>query len=313
MRKGYAPSSLPAPSAGSGRGIPTTDHDAGATVSRRRPRPSPLRALARNPTSVIGLTIISGLGLMALLAPLLATHDPQLVDLSTQLQPPGPAHWFGTDSVGQDIYSRVVYGSRLALGSGLLVLLLATTTGSLFGIVAGYLGGWMDDVIMRITDMFMAFPGLILAMAIVAALQQRTLWAVVIAISIRWWTPYARLMRAETLSLRNREFIEAARSIGARPSRILLRHVLPNALSPIIVQASLDLGYIILTAAALSFIGFGAQPGEPEWGRMVADGREYMRTNWWVITFPGLAIFVTVLGLNLLGDGLRDVLDPRLS
>jgi peptide/nickel transport system permease protein len=260
-----------------------------------------LRALRHSPTALAGLIIVAGLGLLALLAPVLATHDPRAVDLAEQLQPPGPRHWFGTDSAGQDIFSRVVYGSRLALGSGLLVLLLATTTGSLLGIVSGYLGGWVDEVIMRMTDMFLAFPGLILAMAVVAAL------------SIRWWTPYARLMRAEALALRQREFVEAARAIGAGSGRILFRHVLPNTIAPIVVQATLDLGYIILTAAALSFIGFGAQPGEPDWGRMVAEGREYLRTNPWVITFPGLAIFLAVLGFNLLGDGLRDALDPRLS
>ena len=287
--------------------------DVAVAPAARLRRSRPLRALTRDATSLAGLAVMAALALMALLAPLIATHDPRAVDLAGQLQPPSAAHWFGTDSAGQDIFSRVVYGSQLALASGLLVLLLAATVGSLLGIVSGYLGGWVDDVIMRITDMFMAFPGLILAMAVVAALQQRTLWAVVIAISIRWWTPYARLMRAEALSLRNRDFVEAARAMGAGPRRILLLHVLPNTIAPIVIQATLDLGYIILTAAALSFIGFGAQPGEPDWGRMVADGREYMRTNWWVITFPGLAIFVSVLGFNLLGDGLRDVLDPRLS
>ena len=311
MGERYAPS--PDPTGSSLQRVAVGSGEAGAAVAARRRRPRPLRALVRNPTSLAGLVVIAALGLMALFAPLLATHAPRFVDLNAQLQPPGPNHWFGTDSAGQDIFSRVVHGSQLAIGSALLVLLLATTTGSLLGIVSGYLGGWVDDLIMRITDMFLAFPGLILAMAIAAALQQRTIWAMVIAISIRWWTPYARLMRAEALSLRNRDFVDAARSMGAGSGRILLRHVLPNTVAPIIVQATLDLGYIILTAAALSFIGFGAQPGEPEWGRMVADGREYMRTNWWVITFPGLAIFVTVLGFNLLGDGLRDALDPRLS
>jgi peptide/nickel transport system permease protein len=267
----------------------------------------------RTPTSLVGLVIMVSLGVMAIFAPVLATYDPRAVDLAGQFQPPGPVHWFGTDSAGQDVYSRVIYGSRLALGSGLLVLLLATTAGSVIGIVAGYRGGWLDEVVMRITDMFLAFPGLIIAMAVVAAIQQRSLWAIVIAISVRWWTPYARLMRAEALSLRTRDFVFAARALGAPAPRILLAHILPNAIAPIVVQATLDLGYIILTAASLSFIGFGAQPGEPDWGRMVADGREYMRSNPWIITFPGAAIFLAVLGFNLLGDGLRDVLDPRLE
>ncbi len=253
------------------------------------------------------------LGVMALAAPLLATHDPRGVDLAGQFQPPDAAHWFGTDSAGQDVYSRIVFGSRLALGSGLLVLLLATLAGSVIGIVAGYRGGWVDEVVMRVTDIFLAFPGLIIAMAVVAAIQQRSLWAIVIAISVRWWTPYARLMRAEALRVRTSDFVQAARALGASTPRILLMHLLPNTVAPIVIQATLDLGYIILTAASLSFIGFGAQPGEPDWGRMVAEGREYMRTNPWIITFPGAAIFLTVLGFNLLGDGLRDVLDPRLD
>jgi peptide/nickel transport system permease protein len=278
-----------------------------------RRRPTWLARLIHTPTSLVGLVIIVCLGLMALLAPVLATHDPRAVNLAGQFQPPGPGHWFGTDSAGQDVYSRVVYGSRLAVGSGLLVLLLATTFGSLVGIVAGYRGGWIDEIVMRITDMFLAFPGLIIAMAVVAAIQQRSLWAIVIAISVRWWTPYARLMRAEALGLRSRDFVLAAQALGAPGSRILLSHLLPNAIAPIIIQATLDLGYVILTAASLSFIGFGAQPGEPDWGRMVADGREYLRTNPWIIGFPGAAIFLTVLGFNLLGDGLRDVLDPRLD
>jgi len=281
------------------------------TIIRRR-RHWVIR-LVRTPTALVGLAIMVCMALMAVLAPLLATQDPRAVDLSGQFQPPGPGHWFGTDSAGQDVYSRVIYGSRLALGSGLLVLLLATLAGSIVGIVAGYRGGWVDEVVMRVTDMFLAFPGLIIAMAVVAAIQQRSLWAIVIAISVRWWTPYARLMRAESLSLRTRDFVQAARALGAPTSRILIRHVLPNALAPIVIQATLDLGYIILTAASLSFIGFGAQPGEPDWGRMVADGREYMRTNPWIIAFPGAAIFLSVLGFNLLGDGLRDLLDPHLD
>jgi peptide/nickel transport system permease protein len=288
-------------------------HTASLTGIRLRRRRGWFARLVRTPTSLVGLVIMVSLGVMAIGAPVLATHDPRSVDLADQFQPPGAAHWFGTDSAGQDVYSRVVFGSRLALGSGLLVLLLATLAGSVIGIVAGYRGGWLDEIVMRVTDMFLAFPGLILAMAVVAAIQQRSLWAIVIAISVRWWTPYARLMRAEALSVRTLDFVQAARALGATTPRILITHVLPNTVAPIVIQATLDLGYIILTAASLSFIGFGAQPGEPDWGRMVAEGREYMRTNPWVIAFPGAAIFCTVLGFNLLGDGLRDVLDPRLG
>jgi peptide/nickel transport system permease protein len=280
---------------------------------RERRRRSWFARLVRTPTSLLGLVIMLGLGVLAVFAPVLATHDPRLVDLPSQFLPPGADHWFGTDSAGQDVYSRVVYGSRLALGTGILVLLLATLAGSLIGIVAGYRGGWVDEITMRVTDMFLAFPGLIIAMAVVAAIQQRSLWAIVIAISVRWWTPYARLMRAEALSVRSRDYVHAARALGASTPRIVFMHILPNTLAAVVIQATLDLGYIILTAASLSFIGFGAQPGEADWGRMVSEGREYMRTNPWIIAFPGAAIFVTVLGFNLVGDGLRDVLDPRLD
>jgi peptide/nickel transport system permease protein len=210
-----------------------------------------------------------------------------------------------------DIFSRVLYGGRLALGSGLIILVLSTVTGSLLGLLAGYFAGRTDEAIMRVTDVFLAFPGLILAMAVVAGVQQRSLVVLVVAIALRWWAPYARIMRAQTMAVSALEFAQAALAGGASPRRVLFRHILPNTISPIIVQATLDLGYVILTAASLSFIGFGVPPGEPEWGRMIADGRQHMRTAWWVITFPGLAILLTVLGFNLLGDGIRDVLDPR--
>lgn len=269
------------------------------------------RRLGRNPLSRIGVLVIGGLVLVSLLAPALATHDPRGVNLQDQLRPPGGAHLFGTDSAGMDIFSRVLYGGRLALGSGLIILLLSTVTGSLLGSLAGYFGGRTDETIMRITDVFLAFPGLILAMAVVAGVQRRSLLVLVVAIALRWWAPYARIMRAQTMAVSALEFAQAALASGASPRRVLFRHILPNTISPIVVQATLDLGYVILTAASLSFIGFGVPPGEPEWGRMIADGRQHMRTAWWVITFPGLAILVTVLGFNLLGDGIRDVLDPR--
>jgi peptide/nickel transport system permease protein len=212
-----------------------------------------------------------------------------------------------------DIFSRVLYGGRLALGSGLIILVLSTVTGSLLGSLAGYFGGRTDETIMRVTDVFLAFPGLILAMAVVAGVQRRSLVVLVVAIALRWWAPYARIMRAQTMAVSALEFAQAALASGASPRRVLFRHILPNTISPIVVQATLDLGYVILTAASLSFIGFGVPPGEPEWGRMIADGRQHMRTAWWVITFPGVAILLTVLGFNLLGDGVRDVLDPRMQ
>jgi peptide/nickel transport system permease protein len=268
--------------------------------------------LLRNRLSQFGLAIVTGMVLLALLAPVLATHSPTQVDLTRRLQPPGLRHWFGTDSAGQDIYSRVLHAGRLDLMLGALVLLVATTTGSLLGLLAGYAGGRTDGVIMRLTEVFLAFPGLILALALVAAVGSRSVLVVVIAIACRWWAPYARLMRAQVLAVRHAGYVEAAYALGLNTPRIVLRHIAPNSLSPVVVQATLDLGQIILTAAALSFIGLGAQPGEPEWGRMVADGREYLRTNWWVVTFPGSAIFLSVLGFNLVGDALRDYFDPRL-
>jgi peptide/nickel transport system permease protein len=272
-----------------------------------------LRPYGQNPLAAFGFAIIAVLVLTALLAPLLAPYDPRAIDLRARFAPPSPAHLFGTDAAGLDVFSRVIYGSRLALLSGAVVLLISALGGSLLGLFAGFRGGWVDEAVMRITDMFLAFPGLILAMAVVAALQRRGILIVVIAIAIRWWAPYARMMRAQVLTLRSLDYVEAARAVGVPRGRVLLRHILPNAVSPIIVQATLDLGYIILTAASLSFLGFGAQPGEPDWGRMVADGREHLRDAWWVVTFPGLAILLTVMAFNLVGDAARDIFDPRLQ
>lgn len=267
--------------------------------------------MRRRPLMLVGVGIVASLILAAMLAPLLATHDPLEVDLARQYLPPSQEHFFGTDSAGRDLYSRVLYGGRLALASGAIILGVCMTFGSALGLVAAYFQGTVDAVVMRVTDVFLAFPGLVLALAVVAGIQSRTLFVLVIAIAIRWWAPYARIMRAQAMSIREREFVDAAVAIGAHPTRIMFRHILPNSVSPIIVQGTLDLGYVILTAASLSFLGLGAPPGTPEWGRMVADGRQYLRTAWWITTFPGIAIFISVLGFNLLGDGVREVLDPR--
>lgn len=270
------------------------------------------RPYLQNPLALFGFAILAVLLITAIFAPVLAPYDPRAIDLRARFAPPGGEHPFGTDAAGSDVLSRVIHGSRLALMSGVVVLVISALGGSLLGLFAGFRGGWVDEVLMRITDMFLAFPGLILAMAVVAALQRRGILVVVVAIAIRWWAPYARMMRAQVLTLRELDYVEAARAVGVPRGRILLRHILPNAMSPIIVQATLDLGYIILTAAALSFLGFGAQPGEPDWGRMVADGREHLRDAWWVVTFPGLAILFTVMAFNLVGDAARDIFDPRL-
>jgi peptide/nickel transport system permease protein len=265
----------------------------------------------RNPLSIAGLVLIAGLVAVAAGAPLLAPDSPTRTNVIDRLAPPSAAHPFGTDALGRDILSRVIYGSRVSLRIALLTAVIATAIGAPLGIVSGYFRGRTDDLLMRITDMFMAFPRLILAMAIAAALRP-TLENVIVAISLAAWPAYARLARSVTLALREETFVEAARALGAPPARILSRHILPGVVSPVVIQVSLDMGGIILTAAGLGFIGMGAQPPTPEWGVMIAEGRNYITTQWWVSTFPGIAIALTVLGFNLLGDGIRDALDPRL-
>jgi peptide/nickel transport system permease protein len=267
-------------------------------------------AFTSNRLAMVGLGIVVALMLMALLAPLIATHHPFAQDLANRLQPPSAGNWFGTDQYGRDIWSRVVYGSRLTLYIVLLVALTAPVAGLLIGTISGYLGGWTDIVLMRITDVFLAFPKLILALAFVSALGPGIENAV-IAIAITSWPPYARIARAETITIRNSDFISAVRLQGASPARIILGHVVPLCTSSLIVRVTLDMAGIILTAAGLGFLGLGAQPPLPEWGAMISTGRQYLLDQWWVATLPGIAIFVVSLGFNLLGDGLRDVLDPK--
>lgn len=263
-----------------------------------------------SPVTVAGLVFILLVIVMAIFAPWIAPHDPLEVNPLQKLQPPSSAHWFGTDEVGRDIFSRVVYGSRISLQVALLVVVVAFPVGTLLGAIAGFCGGKIDQVIMRITDVFLSFPGIILAMSIAAALGP-SIQNVLLALSITWWPWYTRIVRSSVLPLKNAEFVESSRALGASPLRILFRDVLPNSLAPATVQASLDLGFVILAASGLSFIGLGAQPPSPEWGAMLATSRSILRDAWWAATFPGLAILVTVLGFNLLGDGLRDVLDPK--
>jgi peptide/nickel transport system permease protein len=272
------------------------------------------RAFSRNPLAVVGLGIIVLLILVALLADFIAPYSPVIGgDLRTQrLLPPSETYWFGTDDQARDIFSRVIYGSRITLFVVVLVSIIAMPVGLLIGTVSGYLGGWVDTVLMRITDIFLAFPRLILALAFVAALGPGIENAV-IAIAITSWPPYARIARAETLMIRNSDFIAAVKLQGASTPRIILGHVVPLCLSSLIVRVTLDMAGIILTAAGLGFLGLGAQPPSPEWGAMVATGRNYLIDQWWVAAMPGLAIFVVSLGFNLLGDGLRDVLDPKAA
>jgi peptide/nickel transport system permease protein len=266
--------------------------------------------LRDNPLAMTGLAIIIALLLVAALAPLLAPGSPYGQNLTSRLLPPSAEHWFGTDQLGRDIYTRVIHGAHLTLIIVVLVAILAAPAGLLVGTVAGYAGGLVDTVLMRITDVFLAFPRLVLALAFVAALGPGIENAV-IAIALTSWPPYARVARAETLSLRSSDFIAAARLQGASPPRIVLRHIMPLCLSSVIIRVTLDMAGIILTAAGLGFLGLGAQPPLPEWGAMVAAGRDFILEQWWVATIPGIAIFIVSLGFNLLGDGLRVVLDPK--
>jgi len=269
------------------------------------------RAAKGNPLSLVGLGLIVVLCLTAILAPYVAPHDPYQTDPLSKLGRPSSTHPLGTDQIGRDILSRLLYGARISIRIAVQVAVMSGTVGTLIGVLCGFLGGKVDAVLMRITDIFMSFPQLILAMVFAAALGP-SLQNVVIAVSMTEWTYFARLARSSTLALRDQAHVEAARAMGASKTRILLRHILPLTLSPVIVQVSLEMGGIIRTAASLGFLGLGAQPPIPEWGAMVTAGRNYLPASWWVSTFPGLAIFVTVLGFNLLGDGVRDILDPRL-
>jgi peptide/nickel transport system permease protein len=282
----------------------------GAARPTRRRRV--LRQLVANPVSAAGLVLTILLVLVAIAAPLLAARDPLALDQANRLLPPSEAHLFGTDEGGRDIFSRVLYGARSSLFAAAVILALATVIGTTIGLAAGYLGGRVDEALMRVTDMFLAFPALVLAMGAAAALGPSLLNAT-IATGIVWWPWYARLVRGQTLQLKYQPFVEAGVLAGGRGRWILLRHILPNCLTPIIVQMSLDVGYAILTLASLSFIGLGAQPPAPEWGSMIAIGRDYILDQPWYVTFPGLAIFVAVMAFNLLGDGLQEALSPRLQ
>ena len=258
-----------------------------------------------------GAAIVVFFFLVALGGPVVARQNPLTQDLSHRLSAPTLRHPFGLDSLGRDVSTRVVYGARISLYAGAVVVAAALIVGTAAGMVAGWRGGWWDETLMRVTDMFLAFPSLVLAMAISAILRP-SLGTALLAISVTAWPFYARIARAQVLSLRNREYVEAARAEGATDATILVRHLIPNSLAPLLVQATLDVGNVILILAGLSFIGFGAQPPTPEWGLMVSDGRTFLMDQWWISTFPAVAILMLVLGFNLLGDGVRDLLDPRL-
>ncbi|HEV2357418.1 MAG TPA: ABC transporter permease [bacterium] len=284
---------------------------AARALPHRRAAALSWRRMARSPNLLVGLLILVLVVGAALFAGFLAPYSPIDQSFADQLRPPSGSHLFGTDEFGRDIFSRVLYGARIALTVGVISDGIALATGVAAGVVAGYFGGLPDSLVMRTVDVMLAFPYLLLAMIVVAILGP-SLTNAMIAIGIVYTPQFARLVRGAVLGIREQEFVEAAGAIGAGSVRVLARHVLPNILSPIIVMATLTVGFTIVETAGLSFLGLGAAPPTPEWGSMLATGRSYMLTAPWIATFPGLAILVTVVGFNLVGDGLRDLLDPRL-
>jgi peptide/nickel transport system permease protein len=273
------------------------------------------RALKANPLLTVGGVLVLLIVLVAVFAPLFA---PFPADAGTATHPfdvlraPSAAHWFGTDQVGRDILSRVIYGTRVSPVIAIIVLAIACAIGVPLGVAAGFFGGWIDELIMRVTDVFLAFPPLLLALALAAVLPA-SLTSVTIAIAAVWWPWYVRLLRGQAASVAGRPYVEACRALGVSRLRIIFRHILPNSITPLLVQVSLDVGGVILTASALSFLGLGAQDPTPDWGLMVAEGQSYFTPDWWLVTFPGLAILLTAFAFNLVGDGLRDLLDPKRS
>ncbi|MGE5483469.1 MAG: nickel transporter permease [Ignavibacteriales bacterium] len=272
------------------------------------------RRILKNKLSALSFLGIMFLVGVAVVGPYVSPHPEDaagVARLSERLKPPSPEFRLGTDEMGRDILSRVILGVRISLSTSLIVVAVAASIGTAAGLIAGYFGGWADEIIMRVTDAFLSIPSLVLALAVGASMGPG-LFNAQMAIALVWWPWYARLVRSQVLGLRNRDFVEAANAVGALPIRVITRHILPNCMAPIMVQASLDMGYVLLTAASLGFLGLGAQPPTAEWGLMVSSGRQFFPRWWWVSTYPGLAIFVTVLLFNLAGDGVRDILDPRL-
>jgi peptide/nickel transport system permease protein len=267
--------------------------------------------IRRNPLMILGLLIILTFLIVTVTAPLLASHDPIKINPRVRLTAPNLKHLFGTDEMGRDIFSRIVYGTRITLQMGLTVIIAALLMGSFLGILAGFFGGFIDELVMRLTDIFMSFPYLVLAMVLTVIIGP-SIQNAILAMAVVWWPTYARLIRSEVLRIKQMQYIKASRGFGASNPFIILRHIVPNSWVPVLVQCSLDFGRVIMYAASLSFIGLGPQPPSPEWGAMINAGRFYIENAWWYSTFPGLAIMITILGFNLLGDGLRDILDPRL-
>lgn len=272
-----------------------------------------LYRFTRNRLSVVGLTLVLGLLVVAISAPAWVPYPEDAtgkVNMTQRLKSPGAEHLFGTDEAGRDVFTRTIVATRTSLQVGVIILVVAISIGVTLGAIAGYSGGWVNQVIMRLTDIMLTFPGIFLALAITAALGRGMVNAM-LALSVTWWPGYCRLVEAMVLKVREEDYVLGARAIGAGSRWVIWRHILPNLLTPIIVKASMDFGFAVLSIAALGFIGVGVQPPEPDWGSMIAQGRRYIPASWWYSTFPGLFMFITVLGFNLLGDGLRDLLDPN--
>jgi peptide/nickel transport system permease protein len=272
------------------------------------------RHFQKNRLAMAGLVVMLLLYLITLLTPLIAPFDPAAQGdiIASRYLPPSSEHWMGTDKFGRDILSRTLYGARISLSIGFIAVAISITLGTLVGALSGYFGGWVDGVLMRFTDMMLSFPRLVLLIVIIAMFENYSIWLVVVVLGLTGWMGTSRIVRGEVLSLREREFVQAARALGMNDLRIISRHVIPNTMAPVIVSATLGIGLTILTEASLSFLGLGVQPPTPSWGNMVSDGRDALTQAWWIATFPGLAIVLTVVAFNLLGDGLRDALDPRL-
>jgi peptide/nickel transport system permease protein len=305
--------------AGSIRGFDTTENDKlqmtndktlWTGVQRSQWRDF-LKRIRRTPVAVIGIALTLGVVLMAVFAPVIAPFDPLQMNVRERLNAPSITHPFGTDDFGRDIFSRVVWGSRLALRLGTLSVLIAVSGGIILGLIAGYYGGWVDTLLSRLLEIVMAFPGILFAITIIAILGP-SLDNLVVALGLFGWPDYARVIRGSVLSAKQREYVEAARAVGAKAGRVMARHILPNVIAPIIILSATRFGGALLTGSGLSFIGLGVPIPQPEWGAIMATGRDYMASAWWITVFPGVLIAFAVLGVNLLGDGLRDVLDPRL-
>ncbi|MBT0662861.1 ABC transporter permease [Geobacter pelophilus] len=268
--------------------------------------------LKRNRFAMTGGAVVLLLFILSLLAPWLTPYHPDAIDAYRVLMPPSLDHWLGTDELGRDVLTRLLFGARISLKVGFVAVGIAVAVGTAIGLVAGYYGGWLDSLLMRLVDIMLCFPTFFLILAVIAMLEP-SIWYIMIVIGLTGWMGVARLVRAEVLSLREREFVMAARGLGASDLRIIVRHILPNALSPVLVSATLGVAGAILTESALSFLGIGVQPPTPSWGNILTSGKDYIEFAWWLSLFPGLAILVTVLSYNLIGEGIRDALDPRLN